>query len=254
MKKVEQFNLAIKLIITYLTLLTICYIFYALIVLSVSEADKINAIIGLLGWSATLFAPVAAFILINNWKEQVKHEKALECLTGLYNEISQLHFTIFYLKKNNKPDEIKIQFNSMNLEEFINYSKDVIKEFEEIQRSVSKTYNNIGTLTSQYKLIFQKDDDRFEYILDNYFKIYWTLLNIINDYVNFYINAKKINKKIEFYQDDALFKVREMQLQYNKDPVKQKNLDGSYIFMSSLYLAEVKKKSLDILMHIRGNL
>lgn len=254
MKKVEQFNLAIKLIITYLTLLTICYIFYALIVLPVSEADKINAIIGLLGWSATLFAPVAAFILINNWKEQVKHEKALECLTGLYNEISQLHFTIFYLKKNNKPDEIKIQFNSMNLEEFINYSKDVIKEFEEIQRSVSKTYNNIGTLTSQYKLIFQKDDDRFEYILDNYFKIYWTLLNIINDYVNFYINAKKINKKIEFYQDDALFKVREMQLQYNKDPVKQKNLDGSYIFMSSLYLAEVKKKSLDILMHIRGNL
>lgn len=251
---IKKIELVAKLTITYIVLLAFCFLLYTFVVLPTKDAEKINAIIGLLGWSATLFAPVAAFILINNWKEQVKHEKALECLTGLYNEISQLHFTIFYLKKNNKPDEIKIQFNSMNLEEFINYSKDVIKEFEEIQRSISKTYNNIGTLTSQYKLIFQKDDDRFEYILDNYFKIYWTLLNIINDYVNFYINAKKINKKIEFYQDDALFKVREMQLQYNKDPVKQKNLDGSYIFMSSLYLAEVKKKSLDILMHIRGNL
>ncbi|EHU1490314.1 hypothetical protein A1Z75_RS08465 [Acinetobacter baumannii] len=251
---VKKIDLIAKLIITYIVILAFCFLLYVLVVLPTTGAEKVNAIIGLLGWSATLFAPVAAFILINNWKEQIKHEKALECLTGIYNEISQFHFTIFYLKNSNKPDEIKRNFNSMDLKDFINYSKEIFIEFEEIQQSISKIYNNLGTLTSQYKLIFETEDERFEYILDHYFKIYWTLLKLISDYLKFYTSAKQLNQEIEIYQDHELFKVREMQLQYNKDPTTQRNSDGSYIFMSSLYLAEIKKNSLIILRNIRKDL
>ncbi|MDC4739982.1 hypothetical protein NQ810_18935, partial [Acinetobacter baumannii] len=81
---VKKIDLIAKLIITYIVILAFCFLLYALVVLPTTGAEKVNAIIGLLGWSATLFAPVAAFILINNWKEQIKHEKALECLTGIY--------------------------------------------------------------------------------------------------------------------------------------------------------------------------
>ncbi|MDC5530294.1 hypothetical protein OHX10_02215 [Acinetobacter baumannii] len=251
---IKKIDLIAKLIITYIVILALCFLLYALVVLPTTGAEKVNAIIGLLGWSATLFAPVAAFILINNWKEQIKHEKALECLSGVFNEISQFHFTIYYLKSSNKPAEIKRNFNSMNLEEFTIYSKEVLKEFEETHQTISNIYNSLSTLIYQYKLIFEKEDERFEYILDSYFKIHWTFLKLINDYLKFYITAKQLNQPIDFFKDHELFKVREMQLQYNKDPSKQKNLDGSYLFMSSLYLAEVKKNSLDILRNIRKEL
>ncbi|NAS05483.1 hypothetical protein GPS47_07725 [Acinetobacter haemolyticus] len=71
----KKISVVIKLLITYLTLLAICFLLYALVVLPVTGAEKVNSIIGLLGWSATLFAPMAALVLINNWKDQVKHEK-----------------------------------------------------------------------------------------------------------------------------------------------------------------------------------
>lgn len=251
---IKKIDLIAKLTITYIVILAFCFLLYALVVLPTTGAEKVNAIIGLLGWSATLFAPVAAFILINNWKEQIKHEKALECLSGIFNEISQFHFTIYYLKNGNKPEEIKRNFNSMNLEEFTTYSKEVLKEFEETHQTISKIYNNLSTLISQYKLIFEKEDERFEYILDNYFKIHWVFLKLINDYLKYYTTAKQLNQSIDFYKDHELFKAREMQLQYNNDPSKQKNFDGSYIFMSSLYLAEVKKNSLNILRNIRKEL
>ncbi|KQE85719.1 hypothetical protein [Acinetobacter lactucae] len=251
---IKKIDLIAKLIITYIVILALCFLLYALVVLPTTGAEKVNAIIGLLGWSATLFAPIAAFILINNWKEQIKHEKALECLSGVFNEISQFHFTIYYLKNGNKPEEIKRNFNSMNLEEFTIYSKEVLIEFEETHQTISNIYNSLSTLIYQYKLIFEKEDERFEYILDSYFKIHWTFLKLINDYLKYYITAKQLNQPIDFFKDHELFKAREMQLQYNKDPSKQKNLDGSYLFMSSLYLAEVKKNSLDILRNIRKEL
>ncbi|RSO00960.1 hypothetical protein [Acinetobacter pittii] len=251
---IKTIELTAKLLITYIVILAICFLIYALVVLPTNGAEKVNAIIGLLGWSATLFAPLAAFILINNWKEQIKHEKALECLSNVFNQISQFHFTIYYLKKSNKPDEIKRNFNAMNLEEFIEYTKEVLIEFENINQNISKIYNDLSTIIFQFNLIFDNEEERFEYILDSYFKIHWTFLKFINDYLRFLIAAKQLSNNLALYQDNELFKIREMQLQYNNDPSKQKNSDGSYIFMSSLYLAKLKKDSLDILKNIRKEL
>lgn len=253
LKPISEVNLARNLISSFICILSFSLLIYILVIYPL-DGDKASSLASMFGFAATLFAPIAAFILINNWKEQIKHEKALECLSGVFNEISQFHFTIYYLKNGNKPEEIKRNFNSMNLEEFTIYSKEVLKEFEETHQTISNIYNRLSTLTYQYKLIFEKEDERFEYILDSYFKIHWTFLKLINDYLKYYITAKQLNQPIDFFKDHELFKAREMQLQYNKDPSKQKNLDGSYLFMSSLYLAEVKKNSLDILRNIRKEL
>lgn len=251
---IKTIELIAKLLITYIVILAICFLIYALVVLPTNGAEKVNAIIGLLGWSATLFAPLAAFILINNWKEQIKHEKALECLSNAFNQISQLHFTIYYFKKSNKPDEIKRNFNAMTLEEFIEYTKEVLIEFENINQNISKIYNDLSTIIFQFNLIFDKEEERFEYILDSYFKIHWTFLKFINDYLRYLIAAKQLSNNLAHFQNNELFKIREMQLQYNNDPSNQKNSDGSYIFMSSLYLGNLKKNSLDILKNIRKEL
>ncbi|MDC5223261.1 hypothetical protein NRA24_14140, partial [Acinetobacter baumannii] len=88
----KKFELIIKLVITYIFLLAICFIIYALIVLPVTGAEKVNAIIGLMGWSATIFAPIAAFYLIDNWKDQAKYNEQLTTLTSMINE------TLFLVK------------------------------------------------------------------------------------------------------------------------------------------------------------
>jgi len=94
---IKTIELTTKLLITYIVILAICCLIYALVVLPRDGVEKVNAIIGLLGWSVTLFVPLAIFILINNWKGQIKHEKALECLSNAFNQISQFHFKIYNL-------------------------------------------------------------------------------------------------------------------------------------------------------------
>ncbi|EHU2106863.1 hypothetical protein A1E39_RS09515 [Acinetobacter baumannii] len=253
LKLLSEINLARNLIISFICILLFSLLIYMLVIYPLN-GDKASSLASMFGFAATLFTPIAAFILINNWKEQVKHEKALECLSNAFNEISQFHYTLYYLKQSNKPDEIKKNFLVMDLEDFTDYTSEVIKEFEKTNQDISKIYNSLSTFIFQFKLIFEKEDDRFEYILDSYFKIHWVFLKIINEYLSFLITAKKINNSLETLEDNELFQVREMQLKYNSDPNSQKNSDGNYIFMSSLYLAEVKKNSLEILKNIRKDL
>lgn len=98
----KKFELIVKLLITYTLLLAICFIIYSLIVLPVTGAEKINAIIGLLGWSATIFAPIAAFYLIDNWKDQAKYNEQLSTLSSLINETFILVKNITDIRTNEK--------------------------------------------------------------------------------------------------------------------------------------------------------
>lgn len=83
-KKVDLIG---KLIITYVFILALCFLLYALVVLPVNGAEKVNAIIGLLGWSATIYAPIAALFLIDNWKDQTKYNEQLAILASMIDEI-----------------------------------------------------------------------------------------------------------------------------------------------------------------------
>lgn len=97
-KKVDLIG---KLFISYVLILAICFLLYSLVVLPTNEAEKVNAIIGLLGWSATIFTPIAALFLLNQWKNQTHYNARLELLSLMYAELNQLTLKIIEYRENN---------------------------------------------------------------------------------------------------------------------------------------------------------
>ncbi len=249
----SKINLAIKMIATFIFVLVSSLLIYKLFIYPLN-GDKASSLASMFGFAATLFAPLAAFILINNWKEQVKHEKALECLATAFSEINSIHFTMHHLKKTNKPEEIKKKFTAMTTEDFLIYTNEVLLEYEYINDKISEHYTKLTTVLYQFSLITEKEEPSFEYILNSYFRIQWLLPHVINQYLQFLVTAKKINNNLETFNDHELFQVREMQLQFNRDPEKQKNIDGNYIFLTTLNLAEIKEYSSNILKSVRKNI
>lgn len=90
----KKIYLIVKLFIAYIFVLGLCFLLYKLVVLPTSGAEKVNAIIGLLGWSATIFAPVSAFFLLDNWKDQTKYNAILDQVIKLTDELSKLSIEI----------------------------------------------------------------------------------------------------------------------------------------------------------------
>ncbi|MDC4860760.1 hypothetical protein NQ910_12340 [Acinetobacter baumannii] len=78
-------NLAVTLTIIYLGLLALCIAFYALIQMYVQ--DKSTAT-NLMIWSATLFAPIGAYFVLIQWKEQKKMEELSIIAKSLYKEFN----------------------------------------------------------------------------------------------------------------------------------------------------------------------
>lgn len=248
-----KINLVIKMITTFIFVLVISLLIYKFFIYPLS-GDKASSLASMFGFAATLFAPIAAFLLINNWKEQLKHEKGLESLSNAFNEICSIHFILYYLKKSGKTDEIKENFEKLNNEDFLKYTKETLEYFEEINEKISQHYNNLSTTLSQFSIIKEIDEERFEYILDSYFMIQWNFLTIVKDYINFLMSAKKNGQNLNLLKKNELFIVREIQLKYIKNPEYQKNNDGTYLFMSSLDLALIKRKSLQLLIEERKKL
>lgn len=87
----KKISFIAKLIIVYVVLLVICFLVYSLVVLPTNGAEKVNAIIGLLSWSATIFAPIAAFFLLDNWKEQKRFELKKEYIALTLHDLRKLN-------------------------------------------------------------------------------------------------------------------------------------------------------------------
>lgn len=80
-------------------MLLLCFLFYSLVVLPVTEAEKVNAIIGLFGWSATIYAPIAAYILLDNWKDQAKYNEQINCLTAIHKNLHDIRNNIINIRE-----------------------------------------------------------------------------------------------------------------------------------------------------------
>lgn len=96
----KKFDLLGKLIVSYVFILAIGFLIYSLVVLPADEAEKVNAIIGLLGWSATFFAPIAAYILLDNWKDQKKYDLKKEYIGLILNDIRPIFTKILIIYSN----------------------------------------------------------------------------------------------------------------------------------------------------------
>lgn len=247
MKKVEQFNLAIKLIITYLTLLTICHIFYALIVLPVSEADKINAIIGLLGWSATIFAPIAAFILINSWKDQITHENALNCLNNAASTIKTMHTQIIKYKIRNIDYSLRENFEKLQYSDYKKYIDEIYNNFKSEMDIFKNNYLELSKILTQFGIVTDTDYEEFNYIIEKYFHIYWHYPIAIREYLNIFLRVKSISDNLQDLEKESNYSIRKIQINF----VNELTEDEKLISFTQVNLVEIRDTSISKIRKIR---
>jgi hypothetical protein len=145
----KRIELIAKLIITYAFLLALCFLLYGLVVLPVNGAEKVNAIIGLLGWSATIYAPIAAFFLLDNWKDQKAYELKKEYISLVLHDLRPIFSKILIISTNTSNIEKVEKFLVIN-KGYLDYNalalgNDVTNLFANI-KVFSKIDNNSNIL------------------------------------------------------------------------------------------------------------
>lgn len=112
--KIDQINLIAKLVIIYIVLILIAlFIYYVCFEANsapciienqkncIEAKDRYAIIATLLGWSASLFAPIAAILVLNVWKHQKKYdlekqyaEEVLKLLNQTYKHLIIKYYII----------------------------------------------------------------------------------------------------------------------------------------------------------------
>lgn len=250
----QKIKLICKLLLSYLSLLILCFLIYKTIATSNPSLDQAGTIIGLLGWSATLYAPIAAFFLLHNWREQVSHERAFDSLTNAYTLIGKIHSSVMKLKMNSYFIELETNFRRMNQSEFEAYANRLKIEFENKSDFLKDQYDQLNTAIAIYKLIKTDDKTDLDFVLDNYFRISYTMREIYNDVINIYLQAKLKNESYEYLFNHHLYKARIFQIKRKNHPDDGKNQDGSYLFFTTEYLLDIRDKSKLIMQSAIENL
>ncbi|MBP2544861.1 hypothetical protein [Acinetobacter guillouiae] len=83
----KNFYLPLKLIGSYLVILFISMIIYKEIITPLALSEINNLKIGLLSWSATIYAPVAAYFLFDGWKHQIREQRKEKFILNYLSEI-----------------------------------------------------------------------------------------------------------------------------------------------------------------------
>lgn len=161
--------------------------------------DKGAAIATMFGWSAGLFAPLSAFVLLNAWKEQnnfmVKRDlmiDALEYLDEATRAIGQIYWLIYinetknyfypYNEKNIPLDLHKFIMDEhtifvKNLGKFQKVALRILdnaksKEFDDLYEILNKLHDEIiyalDMKNKKIKVDIQTYDDKFPYLYDYY--------------------------------------------------------------------------------------
>lgn len=236
----KKIDLIAKLFITYIFILALCFLVYSLVVLPTSGAEKVNAIIGLLGWSATIYAPIAAFFLLHNWREQVFHERSFDALTTAYTLIGKIHSSVIKLKMDSYYPQIQRAFRNMTQVEFEEYMNRLRGEFENKSSYLKEQYDGLNTALAIYKLIKPSSKIDLDFVLDSYFKISYRMIDIYSDVINIYLEAKTKEDSYEFLVNHHLYETRMLQIRKRNHPDDGKNQDGSFLFFTTEYLVDIR--------------
>lgn len=187
--------------------LTVGYLVIIIIIMSIITyfliyplaIDKGAAIATMFGWSAGLFAPLSAFVLLNAWKEQnnfmVKRDlmiDALEYLDEATRAIGQIYWLIYinetknyfypYNEKNIPLDLHKFIMDEhtifvKNLGKFQKVALRILdnaksKEFDDLYEILNKLHDEIiyalDMKNKKIKVDIQTYDDKFPYLYDYY--------------------------------------------------------------------------------------
>lgn len=173
----KKINLLAKLFITYILLLAICFLFYGLVVLPTNGAEKVNAIIGLLSWSATIYAPLAAFFLLDSWKDQKEYELKKEYISLSLHDLRPIFSKLLVISTNTNNIEKVDDYLVIN-KEYLDYKA------LELGSSVTNLFGNIkvfSKIDNNSNILELYDDFEMHVFFIDY--IYKTL---IKRYKNYY--------------------------------------------------------------------
>ncbi|NUF13950.1 hypothetical protein HUN21_19190, partial [Acinetobacter oleivorans] len=148
-KLIANKELRNKLISVFLILLSICLCVALLIILKYGESCP-EVIVGMLGVCATLYAPIAAFYLIDTWKEQVQHERALDLLIEVRSSFSMLHRAIMRLKLK---DQYVVLYNIYQHKDFRKLLRVKIDEFSNEVDSLTVALDDLDKIIKGLYLV-----------------------------------------------------------------------------------------------------
>ncbi|AMW79179.1 hypothetical protein AMD27_09910 [Acinetobacter sp. TGL-Y2] len=194
-KIIKDLTIGYLVIIVIMTLITY-FLIYPLAV------DKGTAIATMFGWSAGIFAPLSAFVLLNAWKEQnnfiVKRDlmiDALEYLDEAFRAIGQIYWLIYinetksyfypYNEKNIPLDLHKFIMDEhaifvKNLGKFHKVAlrvlgEDESKEFNDLYKILNKLHDEIIYALDMKNKKIEVDtktyNDKFPYLYDYYHEL-----------------------------------------------------------------------------------
>ncbi|AWD71110.1 MULTISPECIES: hypothetical protein [Acinetobacter] len=194
-KIIKDLTIGYLVIIVIMTLITY-FLIYPLAV------DKGTAIATMFGWSAGIFAPLSAFVLLNAWKEQnnfiVKRDlmiDALEYLDEAFRAIGQIYWLIYinetksyfypYNEKNIPVDLYKFIMDEhtifvKTLGKFHKVALRVLeeeksKEFNDLYKILNKLHDEIIYVLDMKNKKIQVDirayNEKFPYLYDYYHEL-----------------------------------------------------------------------------------
>jgi len=116
-------SLISKLIGSFALILASSLLVYIFIIYPV-EGDKASSLASMFGFAATLFAPIAALFLLDNWKEQTKYNALLGYIADIISEKSHL---VEQLNEIRSDKDIFIYLDNLIINKRVK-SKEVIQE------------------------------------------------------------------------------------------------------------------------------
>lgn len=178
----NKIDLIGKLLIAYIFILSLCFLLYSLVVLPTNGAEKVNAIIGLLGWSATIFAPIAAYFLLDSWKDQEKFKRTIEFYEFGIASINKSIANLSNLQEKYNVVSIGIEFGENSNESFIAKVKSRLNQHKKNQE-------------------FQKFlIDRKNLVFDSYLHSFELMNKYLSDYLKVMDSDEKLQSIFEINQ------------------------------------------------------
>lgn len=124
------------------------------------DGDKASSLASTFGFSATLFAPIAALFLLDNWKDQAKYNEQINCLTAIHKSLHDIRNNIINIREQDNFFYFHKLVRQLvdNNKEYINIEKLRIKFEDYFFKEIEKSIREIMFYNSQLAFITNDPD------------------------------------------------------------------------------------------------
>lgn len=208
----KKLSLIAKLLIAYILLLDFAFLIFALTAVPSTDVASITA--SLLGWTATLFAPIAAFIFYDSWKDQNLHNKLQDIVVTTHSSITNLRKNIIRLKMNKKFIKIE-EYLSLDEDSFSKKINDLREEYTDKINHLRNEYDQTQSQLSLLEFYSGTEiKNKFKYVTDHQYRLIERLEAAYKEYTEFYIDYK--SKSIP-YKENESYKICKCQVSIVKN-------------------------------------